>query len=112
MHVVSITLVQNIRQAKIAEGVRDRLHREAKQIEAETRRREIERQRLIRHGVDCAHRELGDAEGLDFVERMRIETRIKRELETLEGDESDADIEDMVADLIEEEGVLWDEGGE
>ena len=97
---------------QIAEGIRDRLHRDAKQIEAETRQQEIERQRLIRHGVDCAHRELDDVDGLDFVERMRIEARVKRELETLEGDESDADIEDMVADLIEEEGVLWDEGGE
>lgn len=96
---------------QIAEGVRDRLHRDAKQIEAETREQERARQRLIQHGVEWASRELREADDLDLPERLRIEARVRRELQNLEGEETDEEVEDLVCDLIEEEGVLWDEGG-
>ena len=105
---------------RIATGIRDRLHAAAERKEEDDRRRDREnrereqeriqrRQKLIRHGSDYAKRELSDVEGLDISDKWRIERRIDTELEDIIGDESSAEIEDLIDDILEREGIGYDD---
>lgn len=98
---------------RIAEGVRDRLYDEAKTAERESSRREQERTarkaRLRQEGMDYAKRELSDVDGLDSLTRWSIEQRVARTLDDITGDESADDIEDLVEDILEREGIGFDD---
>ena len=104
----------------IASGIRDRLHAEAKRVEEEDERRERarsqreqeriqRRQKLIRHGNDYAQRELRDVEGLNISEKWRIEGRIDEELADITGDETSGDVEDLIDDILDLEGIGYDD---
>ncbi|HTP77550.1 MAG TPA: hypothetical protein VMJ73_11300, partial [Rhizomicrobium sp.] len=68
-----------------------------------------ERNRLIQHGRDYVAKELRFVEGLELSERLRSEARVARELEDVQGDESQEDIEDLVDEILDDEGIGWDE---
>jgi hypothetical protein len=93
----------------IAEGIRDRLYREAKAIEQNAQRCAARRRDLISYGKGYLSRELRSVEGLSITEKWRIERRVENELESIGGTESREDIEDQVESILEDEGVGWDE---
>jgi len=93
----------------IAIGVRDPIAREFRLDQEYAERLTTERNRLIQHGRDYAAKELRSVEGLDLSERLRIEARAARELEDAQGDESQEDIEDLVDEILDDEGIGWDE---
>jgi len=102
---------------KIAEGVRDELHGKALRTEQHTQRKAQERaqrrQRLQQHGLDYARRALNDVDSLDVLESWRIEQSVRQELqEEIEGDESNADIEAWVEEILEREGIGYDDDDE
>ncbi len=78
----------------------------------EERAREKARPKLIAHGATYATRELAQETDLDVWERLRIEQRVKKELEhELTGWESESDVEDLVDDILDEElGEPEDDG--
>jgi hypothetical protein len=93
----------------IAEGIRDRLYREAEEAERRSQERAARRQRLIQHGCDYAARELREAEGIPLTDIWRIERRVRDELAAVEGDETTDNVEDWVDGILESEGIVWDD---
>ncbi len=93
----------------IAEGVRDRIYRTAMDAEHISQEREARRQRLIQHGSDYAARELREAEAIPLTDIWKIERRVREELAGIEGDETAADIEDWVNEILDDEGIVWDD---
>jgi hypothetical protein len=93
----------------IAEAIRDGIYREVVENEQRSREEAARRQGLIEHGCNHAARELRQAEGLRITEVWAIERRVREELEAAEADETTDDIEDWVDDILEDEGVEWDE---
>jgi len=90
---------------RIAAATRDRLVAEARMHEA-ARQQQIERQRtLVRFGLDYANRELRDVEDLGTLDRLRIEARVKDELQGVTGEESRAEIQAWVDEILEREGL-------
>ena len=100
----------------IARTARDRVYRAAEQNEREAKNEELlarkraeelaERKRqLIQRGLAYAKQELEGVEDLSGLERWRIETRIERELQAIDGDEPWSEIEDQVEDILESEGI-------
>src|SRR5260370_21878804 len=76
---------------------------ERQQEEAE---RAADKRELVRYGKDFARHELQDVEDLDPMDRLGILQRVERELEVeLTGDESEDDVEDLVDNMLEEEGI-------
>lgn len=72
--------------------------------EAEEKRREQARPKLIAHGAMYARRELARETDLEFRERWQIEAAVKEELEQeLTGDESEHGVEDLVDAFLDEE---------
>jgi hypothetical protein len=67
------------------------------------------RQNLIEHGCSYAGRELRRAEGLKITEVWQIERRVREALAEVEGDETTGEIEDWVDDILDDEGIEWDE---
>ncbi len=59
--------------------------------------------------MGCAKRESGAVDDLDGFDRVRIELRVRGELEAIEGDESNAEIADLVDEILEREGIEYDE---
>ena len=55
-------------------------------------------------GGNCA-----GPKGLKITEVWAIERRVREELATVEGDETTAEIEDWVDDILDDEGIGWDE---
>jgi hypothetical protein len=96
----------------IAEAVRDAVYHPAVQAEQQSRDMAARRQGLIEHGCSYAGRELRRAEGLKITEVWQIERRVREELATVEGDETTAEIEDWVDDILDDEGIGWDEDDE
>ncbi len=108
----------------IATAVRDRVYRNAKQKqdEIEAAEREIEEEKkqlaerkkcLIERGIAFAERELKAVEDLQFFDRYNIKQRIERELrEDVVGDEIWEDIEDIILDIFDAEGIECDEFGD
>lgn len=98
---------------RIAAGVRDRLCDEAKRAEQAARQRTVELNRrcgqLKQHGMEYAKRELSDVEGLSSLTARSIEQRIARALDDITGDESTDDIEDLVEDILEHEGIGYED---
>jgi hypothetical protein len=96
---------------QIAKGARDRLHGEATRAEQhaqqQAQQRSERKQQLHQHGVDYAKRELRDVEDLDGLARWRIELCVNRELGDITGDETTADIEDRVDDILDREGLEY-----
>jgi hypothetical protein len=90
---------------RIAEGIRDRMHREEKAKTEQASRLTQQRQRLIQHGVTYAQRELRDVDGLSFSDSWRIESAVKSDLESIAGTESLAEIEDRVEQIFENNGL-------
>jgi hypothetical protein len=84
----------------------DRSQRRARSEEV-TRKLELDNRRryLISKGNDYAKRELREVDGLDAFERWRIERRIDEELASLHGDETQSDVEDLVEEIFEREGI-------
>lgn len=97
---------------KIAQGTRDRLHGDAVRAEQHAQRQAQERQRLQQHGLDYAKHALRDVDDLDVLATWRIEQRVSRELAEIVGDESIAEIEDWVDDILDDEGIGFDEDDE
>jgi hypothetical protein len=98
---------------QIAAGVRDRLYGEALAVEQTARARQQQKEALQQSGLLYARTELAEIEGLDGIERWRIEMLVKEELEQLDGTESRADVKDWVDEILDEEGLgLEDEGAE
>ncbi|MFZ1988333.1 MAG: hypothetical protein WAW96_01050 [Alphaproteobacteria bacterium] len=95
-------------ERKLRSCLRDKLFQEAKEREDAAKNRADSWQELINHGHHYAQSELHDVDGLDLTERFRIERLINSELETVRGDESLADIEDLVESILDEEGIGWD----
>lgn len=90
---------------RIAAASRDRLVAEARAHDA-ARLAEIERQRaLVRFGLDYANRELREVEDLGTLDRLRIEARVKEELQDVTGEESRAEIQAWVDEILEGEGL-------
>lgn len=109
---------------RIAIGIRDRLCDQAERVEEEARRRERDkqqrelqqeqqhaarRQTLIQHGMAYARREIEGVEGLDYFGKQRIERRVQGELDEVTGDENRAEIEDWVEDILDREGIGFDD---
>jgi flagellar biosynthesis GTPase FlhF len=94
---------------QIAEGVRDPIYRAVKNIEDQATKSAAQRVRLMQHGNDYAARELRAVEGLSVSDRWRIEALVKRELEAVAGSETNAEIEDWVDDIFEDEGIEADD---
>jgi hypothetical protein len=90
---------------RLAEGIRDRMHRDEKAKTEQAARLAQQRQRLIQHGLAYAQRELRDVDGLSFSDSWRIERAVKSDLESIAGTESLADIEDRVEQIFEEYGL-------
>ena len=101
---------------QIAQGVRDRLDSEATRAEQNAQRQAQERaerrKRLQQQGLDYAKRDLREVDGLSGLASMQIELRVSRELEGIKGDETSADIEDWVDDILEREGIGYDDDDE
>jgi len=93
----------------IAEGIRDPLYREAVEAERRSHERSERRQRLIQHGCDYAARELLEAEGIPLADIWKIGRLVRDELASVEGDETTDDIEDWVDEILEAEGIVWDD---
>jgi hypothetical protein len=93
----------------IAEGIRDRLYREAVEAERRSHEQAARRQRLVQHGCDYAARELREAAGIPLADIWKIEKHVREELAAVEGNETAADIEDWVDEILEAEGILWDD---
>lgn len=93
----------------IAEAARDAVYRPAVQAEQHSREMAARRQGLIEHGSSYAGRELRRAEGLKITEVWQIERRVREELAAVEGNETTAEIEDWVDDILDDEGIGWDE---
>ena len=96
----------------IAEGIRDSTYREAVEAERSSRERAARRQRLIQQGLDYAARELREVEGLPITDRWRIEGLVREELAGIQGDETTAEIEDWVDEILDNEGVVWGDSDE
>ena len=108
----------------IATAARDRIYRKAKQKqdeidaaerEAQEEKRQLaeRKQRLVERGVAFAERELKAVEDLQFFDRYNIKQRIERELrEDVVGDEIWEDIEDIILDIFDAEGIECDEFGD
>lgn len=99
-----------------ARDARDRVHRkaEAAMDQADAAKREAQmralqlaerKRRLIEQGMAFAKRKLEAVEDLGALERLRIRLRIERELEELTGNEVWADIEDLIDENFETEGI-------
>jgi hypothetical protein len=94
---------------QIAEGIRDRHYRVIEVQQNQERERQSERQRLIRYGHDYASRELRKVEGLNSLDRLSIDGRVRRELDGIAGDETEDEIEGWVEDIFEDEGIEPDD---
>jgi hypothetical protein len=90
---------------RLAEGIRDRMHRDEKAKAEQASRLAGQRQRLIQNGLSYAQRELRDVDGLSFSDSWRIENAVKADLEAVTGTETPADIEDRVEQVFEQYGV-------
>jgi hypothetical protein len=93
----------------IAEAARDAVYRPAVQAEQQSRDMAARRHGLIEHGCSYAGRELRRAEGLKITDVWAIERRVREELAAVEGDETTTEIEDWVDDILDDEGIGWDE---
>ncbi len=93
----------------IAEGIRDRLYRAAVDAAQRSQEQATQRQRLIQHGCDYAGRELRQAEGIALTAVWKIEKRVRDELAAVKGDETTSDIEEWVDDILEDEGIEWED---
>jgi hypothetical protein len=93
----------------IAEAVRDAVYRPAVEAVQHAQKLAARRPSLIEHGCSYAGRELRRAEGLKISEVWEIERRVREELAEVEGDETMAEIENWVDDILENEGIGWDE---
>ena len=96
----------------IAEGIRDRLYRGAVDAMRRSQEQATRRQRHIQHGCDYAGRELRETEGLSLTEIWKIESRVRDDLAAVEGDETTADIEDWVDEILEDEGIGFEDDDE
>ena len=94
---------------QIARAVRDKLHARAAEAQRQSQRLAQQQQSLAQHGLDYARRELKDVDDLDLFERWRIEARVGDELKEVAGDETRADIEDWVDEILEQEGIEYDD---
>lgn len=100
---------------QIAEGVRDRVYRPAvqereaarkreKRAEEEARSRPERKRALIQRGVAYARRELADAEGLYYADRLRIRSAVERRLQQeISGQESETQVRELVDLVLDEE---------
>lgn len=104
----------------IARAARDRVYRKVETVldEAETAKREAQsrdwklaerKNRLIEQGAGFAKRELEAVDDLDALERLRIRLQIERELREITGEEPWADIEDLIDEIFEAEGIGFDD---
>lgn len=93
---------------RLAEGIRDRMHRDEKAKAEQAARLSQQRQRLIQHGTAYAARKLRAIGDLSLSDTWRIERAVKADLESVTGTESPADIEDHVEEVLEQNG-LWSE---
>ncbi len=99
----------NAELVQIAEGVRERLYRQAVEAQNAAAALAQQRQALQRHGQEYAERELRQTEGLELTERWQIEARVREELQELTGAESRADILAWVDEILEDEGLESDD---
>lgn len=90
---------------RLAESVRDRMHRDEKAKTEQATHIVQQRQRLIQHGLAYAQRELGDVDGLNFSDSWRIESAVKNDLESVAGTESFAEIENRIEQIFENYGL-------
>jgi len=93
----------------IAQGIRDKRTREAERMEEAANELAARRTRLIQHGTDYADRELVAIEGLSALDKWSIRDRIKSELSGIQGNETTGQIEDLVDDVLEAEGLGLDD---
>ena len=78
------------------------------QAQQRARDRADRKQQSIRQGIEYAKRELKNIEGLKATEGWHIEQRVERELhQEIVGDESWSEIEDLVDDIFESEGIEY-----
>lgn len=97
---------------QIAEGARDRVYRAAvqegeaarKRAEEEAQNRTKRKRALIQRGVAYARRELADAEGLYYADRLRIRSAVERRLQQeISGQESEAQVWELVDLVLDEQ---------
>jgi hypothetical protein len=97
---------------QIAVGIRDRLTREAVGAQERANRFSENRERLIQHGIRYGDRELDAVDDLGALDKWQIQSRIKEELSGIRGDETAAQIEDLVEEILEAEGIDDNEEGD
>lgn len=104
----------------LARAARDKVCRAAEKVQKEKRDAEFQaqqrareladrKQRLIRQGVEYAKRELESVEGLSALECWRIELLMQRKLQKITGNESWPEIVDGVEEILESEGIEYDD---
>ena len=94
---------------QIAQGVRDRLHAGAVAVEQRAQEVTQRRQALIAHGLQYARSELRGVEGIDVFERWRIEAKVNDQLQRVSGGETQVEVEDWVDEILEQEGIDYDD---
>jgi hypothetical protein len=95
---------------RLAEGIRERMHRDEKARTEQSARLVRQRERLIQHGIGYAQRELRDVDGLSFSDSWRIESAVKSDLESIAGTETLPEIEDRVEQIFEDHGLNEEDG--
>ena len=94
---------------QIAESISTRICAKAREAQERAEQLTSRRRYLILHGSDYAERELRNVEGLDVLERWRIKDRIENDLQMVQGGESTGDVEEIVDDILDAEGLLEDD---
>jgi hypothetical protein len=96
----------------IAQGIRDKLTREAMRTKDAAKALSQNREKLIQHGIRYGERELNAVDDLGALEKWRIRECIKEGLSDIRGDETTSQIEDLVEEILESEGLGWDDDEE
>jgi len=93
-----------------AEAAMDRASAERRAAQERDQQLAERKRRLIQRGVEFAKRELEAVEDLNVFDRYRIQREVERELQDVIGDEAWSDIEDMIGEILDAEGIEFDEG--
>jgi hypothetical protein len=94
---------------RAAEKVRKEKHDTELQAQQRVQERADRKRRLIRQGIEYAKRELARTEDASALEKWCIGLRVERELQEIAGGESWSEIEDQVEEILESEGIEYDD---
>lgn len=104
--------VDEIPQAElvqIAEAVRDRLCSQSKATQDAAAALQQQVQALQRYGLEYAQAALREIDGLDLLERWRMESLVREQLKDLAGNKSRLEVKAWVDEILEGEGFEDDD---